>query len=75
MVYIIFLASTDHIATNSHNNISRSGVLTTTFGNLYMAFCARKLRGDFKIEHKYIVSRKMNKFNQNELLLDVSNVP
>ena len=40
-----------------------------------MVFCARKFRGVFKKEHKYIVCRKMRKFNQAEFLMDVTNVP
>ena len=38
----------DHIATNNNSNISRSGVLKTTFSDHYMVFCARKFRGAFK---------------------------
>ena len=40
-----------------------------------MVFCARKFRGAFKKEHKYIVCRKMRIFNQAEFLMDVTNVP
>ena len=65
----------DHIATNNNSNISHSGVLKTTFSDHYMDFCARKLRGAFKKEHKYIMSRKMNKFNQTDFMLDVINIP
>ena len=38
----------DHIATNNNSNISRSGVLKTTFSDHYMVFCVRKFRGAFK---------------------------
>ena len=60
----------DHIATNNNSSISRSGVLKTTFSDHYMVFCARKFRGAFKKEHKYIVCRKMRKFNQAEFLME-----
>ena len=65
----------DHIATNNNSNISRSEVLKTTFSDHYMAYCARKLRGAFKKEHKYIMSRKISKLNRTDFVSDVINVP
>ena len=42
----------DHIATNNDSNISRSGVLKSTFNDQYIMFSAGKLSGAFKKEHK-----------------------
>ena len=49
----------DHIAFNNNLKISRSGVPKTSFSDLYMVLCARKLRGAFKKGHKYITSGKI----------------
>ena len=39
-----------------------------------MVFCAIKLRGECKREHRFTMSRQMNTFYPTEVLIDVSTI-
>ena len=45
----------DHTAVTNQHNIPKSGVIKTTFSDLYLIYCPRKIRGAFTKGHKLIL--------------------
>ena len=64
----------DHIAATNQTDIADSGVYKTCLSDHYFVYCARKLHGGVKSEHKYITSRQLKNFDKAAFLSDLSEV-
>ena len=74
IIFVLGWTLIDHVVTTNCNNITASGELKICLGDHYLVYCARKLRGGVKHQHKYITSRQLKNFNQEAFLSDLSEV-
>ena len=58
----------DHILTNSHDRISQSGVIETTFSDHYSIFCTRKITRNKHNRHKTIKIRSLKNYDKESYL-------
>ncbi len=64
----------DHIATTNQSNIVLSDVREVSLSDHYMVYCVRKFRGASKKQHKFIFTRQMKNFREENFLNDLKSV-